>query len=362
MYAVLAVCVSSALTLFIAYPFVSEAYYRKNLVSHTFDPFLQMPPQVFTLPKEKSPGTVRILCLGGSTTLCIALEEDKRYPAVLEDILNETYPGTTFEVLNAGMEWYTSEHSLINYVTYCRQWQPDIVLVMHGFNDAYRSFTPSLWTLGDYDDRWSHFYGSAINGAKPTVPYSIFIARRLTRWFRNIPLIMRNKSTYKESPDYDPAFGVRLRPVDYPIERFVSLGASKWYLETLLTVIAGDGARAVVVSQPTVYSDAMSEEDVDKLWMNKQFFREETNGVFEYASPENCAQVMLVYNNAGRDVARARGAFHVDAASLFPRDRTHFIDDCHYTVPGARRMAEIVAEGIDPVVSDILASEEKQSL
>ena len=35
----------------------------------------------------------------------------------------------------AGMDWYTTKHSLINYVTYYRDWQPDVVVVMHAIND-----------------------------------------------------------------------------------------------------------------------------------------------------------------------------------------------------------------------------------
>ena len=46
------------------------------------------------------------------------------------------------------MDWYTTKHSLINYVTNLRDAELDLIVVMHAVNDLYRSFFPPDFTIG----------------------------------------------------------------------------------------------------------------------------------------------------------------------------------------------------------------------
>jgi hypothetical protein len=95
------------------------------------------------------------------------LSQENRYPEQLRSILQEQYKKSGIEVFNAGMDWYTTKHSLINYVTNMRDYNPDLVIIMHAVNDLYRSFSPTDLAVEPYNRLWSHFYGPSINGAKP---------------------------------------------------------------------------------------------------------------------------------------------------------------------------------------------------
>lgn len=72
------------------------------------------------------PGTKRIACIGESTT-------EDGYPSYLEKYLNEN--GIKSEVLNFGHSFWTSAHSLINYMLVVSDFHPDIIIINHGWNE-----------------------------------------------------------------------------------------------------------------------------------------------------------------------------------------------------------------------------------
>ena len=84
---------------------------------------------------EKQPGTVRIACIGGSTTFCGEVSGDhKTWPHQLQDRLREKY-GENIEVINAGIPGYTVSASQRNLEKRVLQLKPDVLLVYHAIND-----------------------------------------------------------------------------------------------------------------------------------------------------------------------------------------------------------------------------------
>ncbi|MBT3295328.1 MAG: SGNH/GDSL hydrolase family protein [Verrucomicrobia bacterium] len=95
---------------------------------------------------EKEPGTVRVVCLGGSTT-------ESYWPFMMEVFLNSTDASRTrrFEVLNLGKQGYTSLHILINFVINGIEFSPDYVVIHSGWNDG--TARDRSWTVKrDYSD------------------------------------------------------------------------------------------------------------------------------------------------------------------------------------------------------------------
>jgi hypothetical protein len=81
--------------------------------------------------RGKPPAVVRIAALGGSTTA-------DGYPALLEAFLNRQAGdgAERYEVLNFGMAYWTSAHSLVNFVLNVVDLRPDYVVVHDGWNDV----------------------------------------------------------------------------------------------------------------------------------------------------------------------------------------------------------------------------------
>ena len=103
-------------------------------------------------PVAKPASTVRILCLGGSTTYGPGATTDTHtYPAHLERFLREQYADASFaiEVINAGHPAYTSLESLILFQTRLVNFSPDIAILQNAINDAWMA-TVFRTFAGDY--------------------------------------------------------------------------------------------------------------------------------------------------------------------------------------------------------------------
>jgi len=78
-------------------------------------------------------GAFRILCLGESTT---ALGGENSYPTQLEKILNSSELDLSFSVINKGLPSVNSSQILAQFEKILTAYQPNMVIVMLGINDA----------------------------------------------------------------------------------------------------------------------------------------------------------------------------------------------------------------------------------
>ena len=298
-------------------------YYYYTQV-HGFEPFVQVHYYRYDPAAEaKSDGEVRVLCLGGSTTRNFRLPPDKRYPSVLEAMLQKQYPARKVTVFNAGMDWYTTKHSLINYVTYYRDWQPDVVVVMHAINDLCRSLAPPAFSIGTYNDRWSHYYGPAINAAKPPTFERHVFGEFANTWYSMF----------------------RFREVDYPVDTYVAVRPFERNLRKIVAYVRSDRTRVVLVTQPSLYKPDMSADERAVLVFGKKFCACPQNLLQKrYPSPQSLGAAQRAFNAVARRVASAEGVVLVDAEQRVPKDLDHFSDDVHYTEQGARLLAQLVAD------------------
>lgn len=98
----------------------------------------------------KPDGVFRVVAVGGSTTFGHALDTDESWAAQLQTILRDEYGIPRAEVVNLGNPGYFSLDSVVNFATRGLAYQPDMVIVYHGVNDAVvRMYTDSACYLGD---------------------------------------------------------------------------------------------------------------------------------------------------------------------------------------------------------------------
>lgn len=93
----------------------------------------------------KPRNVIRIACLGESTTA-------DGYPTFLENYLNvnKGQGELRFEVYNFGHAYWTSANSLTNFVLNVRDFQPDIVVIHHGWNEEKIRNVPDSIFRNDY--------------------------------------------------------------------------------------------------------------------------------------------------------------------------------------------------------------------
>lgn len=86
---------------------------------------------------EKPPGTLRVVCLGGSSTYGnTPTSNEATWPARLEHYLNQARPDRHVEVLNGGAPGWSTFESSINLTLRMLDFEPDLVIVYHAINDA----------------------------------------------------------------------------------------------------------------------------------------------------------------------------------------------------------------------------------
>lgn len=89
----------------------------------------------YEIPKPKN--TLRILFLGGSTTFGEVEKVEDGFPAIVEKLLSEKIADKKIECLNAGMGAATSAEIFTHYVFKYQYFNPDIVVIHCGINDAF---------------------------------------------------------------------------------------------------------------------------------------------------------------------------------------------------------------------------------
>lgn len=87
--------------------------------------------------EEKPKDTIRINCLGASTTQNYLLYQDEiySYPLLLEKKLNQNSK-INFEVNNFGQGGYNSADILVRFLLQTIDTKPDVIILYHGYNDV----------------------------------------------------------------------------------------------------------------------------------------------------------------------------------------------------------------------------------
>jgi lysophospholipase L1-like esterase len=85
--------------------------------------------------KGKDTNTVRVVCLGGSTTFGLGLDYNDTYPKLLENRLNELSRKLKFEVVNAGMSAMVLQQITELIKNEIQHLEPDIIILMSIINN-----------------------------------------------------------------------------------------------------------------------------------------------------------------------------------------------------------------------------------
>jgi len=299
-----------------------------------FDPFLQINPVLSKeLLKPKADNETRILLLGGSTTRNIDLPVNKKYELLLQQKLSLAYPEKKISVFNAGMDWFTSRHSLIAYTNYYQHYNADIVLIMHTINDVVRSFTPLDLAQNNFKYDYSHFYGPAARAAFPEKSYPERIINNLKYFVYKY--ILKQKDTY----------------VDYDTTTYKSALSYRYFLQQLIKNIKSDNSMAVIVTEASIYNEHLSDEEKLTLWFANAFCYHQANNNYnktgrQLASVKSLENAMNYFNKIAIQLSAKNNIPCIDLASYIPKNKEFLADDVHFTEKGCETAASVVADYI----------------
>ena len=274
----------------------------------------------------KVPGTLRIVCLGGSTTYGVTVrDDDDTYPERLEDELSlDPVPGwPKVEVFNMGVGGYSSAEIFILLHFYALPLDPDVVLIQCAINDVAPRF------YNDFRCDYSHFR-TPWNELNVTVlsrlayrSYFVLWAGWKLGWLEPLTLQSRTQrplpkaavaleNLKKHGPE---CFG---RNIDAAIALATAAGAQVWLM-----------TQAYLEHPDFVQPDPEAR-------LLEQGYR----------------QGQVEHNEVLRALAAARHVGLADLAEAMPPDRSYFADAIHATPAGndfkAAYLAQVLRREVKP--------------
>ncbi len=315
---VILMLVTIFILLLFLYP-LADYFYRKGHMESSIDyhTYLQSnPPTVSEFDTTK----LNIFCLGGSTTE-FRDENNRDWPGLLEKELHKEESFKKVRVHNLGKQWYSSQHILINYILNLRQYKPDVLIIMENINDFLHNADFSWLSNGDFREDYGNFLGPLTRFVK----YGSFGEY----FFKTIDGLWYEK-----------------QPVEIETDNFPGLKSFERNLKTLISLAKLDGTIVILMTQPNLYKDSMSNQEIGSLGM----IHGEAIGNGKKWSVATGRNGMKLYNDKIRELASSEGVNLIDLELAVPKSLDYFYDDVHYQSKAYDVIAPYIAHHLKEII------------
>jgi lysophospholipase L1-like esterase len=288
-----------------------------------------------------------ILCVGGSTTECLYITDQRSWPWRTGDILSQKLARPIF-VGNAGRSGH-----LVKHHQYLIEHYPAIdhfgwVVVLAGINDL------GCLLHGNREQRESNVASETL--FRWTRPHEASY-RRLTLWRLMESVLDIGTPVASGQIVQDPAGrwidlkraerANKRRADPHADERLTVGDDPQIYRRRLVSLVEACRRRnlkLLLATQPTMWRADLSTQDETLL------VEQTANGAY---SAGFLAQLMATYNEILISVGQETGTPVADLAGAIPKDRSAFYDDCHFNDAGCEKVAQVLAERLAAEMSSI---------
>ena len=310
--------------------------------------------------REKPPGTVRIIVLGGSTTDQQTQNTADTWSGLLEWGLRRRFAGqgVRIEVAALGRGGWKTDRALGVARGFLLDFAPDLVLTFLGINDLALNGGPDYAYTGLEETR-ERVAPLRRRGALAAAPMALTgcsdrwqLCRRLRALYVRVDsyrVLRQGRAVEWHSKKlHERRAALRARPlVPEPRREPDPIREFEDGVRELLRFFESAGVGVVVMGQPVLWHAGISREQTEALW----FAIQSRQGPVR-ASGAWLEREMSRYNHVQAELARAAGVPFVDLDHMIPKDLEHYFDDCHLTDRGSR----LVAERLEPVVAAQVAA------
>ncbi|MFN8285749.1 MAG: SGNH/GDSL hydrolase family protein [Chitinophagales bacterium] len=309
-------------------------------------------PQQFTINAKGMRGelftraTQNYLCIGGSTTECLYLDDRKTWFAELQKILLEDK--RQVEIAGIGKSGTTSRENYLHIKYFAIHQKPlNGVIVMVGINDMYQRLNRD--TL--FDNQFA--FTKAI---EDSLVNTIFLHPSAAKGWRGLQLVQlvqraiyRKQGVNWQLQDDNGKYLAALRLKRFNAPKLdslpnmqIALAQFERNLDSMIATAARAHLQLIFVTQSALYHTNMDTTEQRLLWMGgKNDFQNNTTAA--YYTPEALRKGLEMYNAKVKEVAQRAGITVVDLDAELPHTAEMFYDDCHFTEAGAEKVAEIIA-------------------
>ncbi|MEP7242411.1 MAG: SGNH/GDSL hydrolase family protein [Gammaproteobacteria bacterium] len=293
---------------------------------------------------RKKPGTLRILCIGGSTTFDTgAVGRDLPWPEVLEVDLRRRLGVQDLEVLNLGIPGATSLDSLIDLEMRGLDLQPDLLVVYQAQNDFIYSIpSPAGSAPSDLFPQEDRPRGSL---ERWLTLHSLLYAKtegRVMDAFERVIRVLPFASAPKGPPE----------DRNHAIEQGLAS-----YQANLMAIAAIAGLHGVPLVLPQVIvpfaSDAASESCPLCLGLSNAY-----GGL-----PSTVVRSTFDrYNGVLQRLGSQPGVHYIPTDGFVPATDRYYHDPVHFSPAGSIRMGQKLAEVLTPILASISSSKQPSAV
>jgi len=275
-----------------------------------------------------------VVAVGGSTTECFYLSDDRTWPARLEVMLTKTVP--SIWINNAGLDGHSTHghlHLLDQYITSLK---PKVVLFLIGLNDIGND-GPLV-----FDKRLERTSKQTRNIVKKSYFFVLQKSAVLAlldnfRRYRKASragLVHRNVSHQQLALDTSSTFNTSDDQWSnlQDKHRTQYLPDYEQRVRQLVETCHRKKIAAVLVTQPALYGPAI--DDLTQVDLR----RVNVNGM----SGSTRWKLLELYNDVTRKVAREQKLLLIDLAKQMPKSSRYYYDYHHFTNDGANVVANLI--------------------
>jgi lysophospholipase L1-like esterase len=311
----------------------------------TSDSLVQKPYRVradangFMLPyNHYAKPDLTLVFLGGSTTACIYVDEDQRYPYLVGQLLEEK-TGKKITSINGGFGGNNSLHSLDILLNKVIPLKPDVVVMMHNINDlvaliydqTYWGKNPTRKPIVEF-----YFYKN-LTGLKAvsTLARDIYIPN-----LHAATRILSHKIFGKKVKESEDEFAY-IRGKKLSIDAAAIINEFKMNQQTFVAICR---ARKITPVLMTQFNRLRADPDSKVLKAMRGFQSDSRIPVNEFID------LYAKFNETIREVGKENGVLVIDLANLIPQDPEYIYDLVHLNTRGSRLAAQEVSERLQPLV------------
>lgn len=299
--------------------------------------------------------TCRILCVGGSTTECVYLDDTASWPGRLMHELNTALGEESIWVGNAGISGFdTHEHLLFMERSPLLE-NIACVIIQPGIND--------LWRYLAKEENQIKYDRFAVNSASPPMPGAnpaktpwrpLWVRSRVIQFYHTFQHLREQKKN-EPPPRAETVEGIggqeyrirrekreQARIVDELPDLSPGLRSYGERIRTIIQLGRKRNVRVAFTSQPVLWQADLPPEAERRCWLGWL-----ENG--DYLSIAALRNAMDAYNETLKTVCAETDTPCIDLSEMNGK-LAYFYDDCHFTPEGAAEVARRIANQIGPWV------------
>jgi len=287
---------------------------------------------------KDSENYLKIITIGGSTTECFYLSDDKTWTHLLGMELKNAF--NRLWINNAGLDGHSTFGYFILIEDYIIKLKPGIILFLMGINDV-GTKAPKLIEKEKFIRKFN--FKSLKLILKSTANHSEVISLFINI-FRKIETIKKEvghreiiltENEYIEIPKETKMYMLEMHEEKY-------IKPYKLRLKKLIEICRKNGIEPIFINQPALYGNAI--DDITNVNLAKVKIKD-YNGEVAWS-------ILDLYNDATKKVGNSEGVFVIDLAKEIPKSSKYFYDFHHFTNDGAEKVAEIIYKHLYPFLAN----------